>query len=123
MALGTFDELPSVLNKGKSAIRSLFNGPKVLPSASEKAKAFAENFSTNFNLDDSGIDSGTFLPVFPSQTNLKLHNISVTPKMIKEVIMNFDLSKALGPDCIPVVILNNFEPELSFIQLNSSISA
>ena len=123
MALGTFDELPSVLNKGKSAIRSLFNGPKVLPSASEKAKAFAENFSTNFNLDDSGIDSGTFLPVFPSQTNLKLHNISVTPKMIKEVIMNFDLSKALGPDCIPVVILKNFEPELSFIQLNSSISA
>ena len=123
MALGTFDELPSVLNKGKSAIRSLFNGPKVLPSASEKTKAFAENFSTNFNLDDSGIDSGTFLPVFPSQTNLKLHNISVTPKMIKEVIMNFDLSKALGPDCIPVVILKNFEPELSFIQLNSSISA
>ena len=123
MALGTFDELPSILNKGKSAIRSLFNGPKVLPSASEKAKAFAENFSTNFNLDDSGIDSGTFLPVFPSQTNLKLHNISVTPKMIKEVIMNFDLSKALGPDCIPVVILKNFEPELSFIQLNSSISA
>ena len=123
MALGTFDELPSVLNKGKSTIRSLFNGPKVLPSASEKAKAFAENFSTNFNLDDSGIDSGTFLPVFPSQTNLKLHNISVTPKMIKEVIMNFDLSKALGPDCIPVVILKNFEPELSFIQLNSSISA
>ena len=123
MALGTFDELPSILNKGKSAIRSLFNGPKVLPSASEKAKAFAENFSTNFDLDDSGIDSGTFLPVFPSQTNLKLHNISVTPKMIKEVIMNFDLSKALGPDCIPVVILKNFEPELSFIQLNSSISA
>ena len=123
MALGTFDELPSILNKGKSAIRSLFNGPKVLPSASEKAKAFAENFSTNFNLDDSGIDSGTILPVFPSQTNLKLHNISVTPKMIKEVIMNFDLSKALGPDCIPVVILKNFEPELSFIQLNSSISA
>ena len=122
MALRTFDELPSVLNKGKSAIRSLFNGPKVLPSASEKAKAFAENFSTNFNLEDSGIDSGTFLPVFPLQTNLKLH-ISVTPKMIKEAIKNSDLSKALGPDCITVVILKNFEPELSFKQLNSSISA
>ena len=115
--------MPSVLNKGKSAIRSLFNGQKVLPSASEKAKSFAENFSTNLNLDDSGIDSGTFLPVFPSQTNLKLHNTSVTPKMIKEVIKNSDLSKALGPDCIPVVILKNFEPELSFKQLNSSISA
>ena len=28
--------------------------------------------------------------------------------------MNLDLSKASGPDCIPVVALKNFEPELSF---------
>ena len=33
--------------------------------------------------------------------------------MIKKVIMNLDLSKALGPDCIPVVVLKNYEPELS----------
>ena len=65
----------SVLNKGKSAIPPLFNGPEVLSSASDKAKSFAENFSLNSNLDHSGI----FLPVFPSRTNLKLHNISVTP--------------------------------------------
>ena len=31
----------SVLNKGKSVIRPLFNCPKVLPSASDKAKLFA----------------------------------------------------------------------------------
>ena len=55
------------------------------------------------------------LPVFPSSTNLKLHNISVTSKMIKKVIMNLDLSKASGPDCIPVVVLKNCEPELSYI--------
>ena len=73
----------------------------MLSSASDKAKLFAENFSKNSNLDDSGIS----LPVFPSRTNLKLHNISVTPKMIKKVIMNLYLSKASGPDCIPVVIL------------------
>ena len=35
----------SVLNKGKSAIPPLFNGPEVLPSSSDKAKLFAENFS------------------------------------------------------------------------------
>ena len=29
--------------------------------------------------------------------------------------MNLDLSKASGPDCIPVVVLNNFELELSYI--------
>ena len=30
--------------------------------------------------------------------------------------MNLDLSKASGPDCIPVVVLKNCEPELSYIQ-------
>ena len=35
--------------------------------------------------------------------------------MVKKVIMNLDLSKASGPDCIPVVILKNCEPELSYI--------
>ena len=89
----------------------LFNGPELLSSASDKAKLFAENFPKNSNLDGSGVS----LPVFPSRTNLKLHNISVTPKMVKKVIMNLDLSKASGPDYIPVVFLKNCEPELSYI--------
>ena len=101
----------SVLNKGQSAIPPLFNGSEVLSSASDKAKLFAENFSLNSNLDDSGIS----LPVFPSRTNLKLHNISVTSKMVKKVIMNLDLSKASGPDCILAVVVKNCEPELSYI--------
>ena len=29
--------------------------------------------------------------------------------------MNLDLSKTSGPDCIPVVVLKNCEPELSYI--------
>ena len=29
--------------------------------------------------------------------------------------MNYDLSKTSGPDCIPVVVLKNCEPELSYI--------
>ena len=55
------------------------------------------------------------LPVFPSRTNRKLHNIFVTTKMFKKVITNLDLSKASGPDCIPVVVLKNCEPEISYI--------
>ena len=102
----------SVLNTGfKSAIPPLFNGPEVLSSASDKAKLLAENFSKNSNLDDSGVS----LPVFPSRTNLKLHNISVTSKMFKKVIKNLDLSKVSDPDFIPVVVLKNYEPELSYI--------
>ena len=42
----------SVLNKGKSTIPSLFNGPEVLSFASDEAKLFAKNFSKNSNLDD-----------------------------------------------------------------------
>ena len=112
--LGSWDfwqNVNSVLSKGKPAIPPLFSGLQVLSSASDKAKLFAENSSKNSNLDDSGIS----LPIFPSRTNLKLHNISVTPKMVKKVIMNLDLSKASGPDCIPVVVLKNCEPELSYI--------
>ena len=35
--------------------------------------------------------------------------------MVKKVIMNLDLSKASGPDCIPVVVLKNCQSELSYI--------
>ena len=50
-----------------------------------------------------------------SRTNLKQHNISVTSNVVKKVTMNLDLSKASGPDCIPVVVLKNCDPELSYI--------
>ena len=82
----------------------------MLFSTSYKAILLAENFSKNSNLDDSGVH----LHVFPSRTNLKL-SVCVTTKMVKKVIMNLDLSKASGPDCIPVVVLKTCEHELSYI--------
>ena len=82
----------------------------MLSSVSDKQNCLLKT-SKNSYLDDSGIS----LPVFPSRTNLKLHNISVTPKMVKKVITNLDLSKASGPDCFPVVVLKNCETELSYI--------
>ena len=69
----------SVLNKGKSAIPPLCNVAKLLSSASDQEKSCAENLFKNSDLDDSGIS----LPVFPSRTNLKLYNISVTPRWLK----------------------------------------
>ena len=86
----------SIPKKDKSDIPPLFSGLEVLLKTSK-----------NSNLDDSGIS----LPVFPSKTNLRLHNISVTPKMVKKVIMNLDSSSASGPESIPVVILKNCEPD------------
>ena len=36
--------------------------------------------------------------------------------MVKQVIMNLDLSKAYVPDGISMVALKNCDPELSYIQ-------
>ena len=83
---------------------------EVQSAASYRAKLLAENFSEKLNLD-----SGIAIPAFPSGTNLKLHNISVTSKLVKNVITNLHSSKAPGPDCISVVILKNFKPEFSYI--------
>ena len=44
-----------------------------------------------------------------------MHNISITPKMVKKIIMKLNSSKASAPDCILVVVLKNYEPELSYI--------
>ena len=46
--------------------------------------------------------------------------------MVKKVIMNLDSSKASGLDCIPVVVLKNCEPELSYVlpkQFNMCLKA
>ena len=47
-----------------------------------KAKLFLKNFPQNSNLDDSDIS----LRVFPSGTDLKLHNISVTTALVEDII-------------------------------------
>ena len=67
----------SVFNRGKSTIPPLFNEPEILSSDSDKEKLFAKSLSKDSNLDDWDIS----LSVFP---NLKLHNISITPKMVKK---------------------------------------
>ena len=83
----------------------------MLSSASDKAKLFAENISENSNLDDLVIS----LPVFPSKTNLKLHNVFVILKMVRKIIMDLDSSKVCGLDCIPVVGLKICETERLYI--------
>ena len=79
-------------------------------SKREFKPCFANNFSKYFNLDNLGVS----LPIFHSRTNLKLH-ISATPKIVKNIISNLDSSKASHSDFIPVVVLKNCEPKLSYI--------
>ena len=81
-------KLPIVFSAKVNLLYLLYSTAQSCCLASDKAKLFAKNFSENSNLDDSGIS----LPVFPSRTHLKLHNISVTLKIVKKVITNFDSS-------------------------------
>ena len=72
----------------------------VLSSASDKVKLFAENLLRTLIL----------------MTLVSLYLFSLLKLICNcKVIMNLDLSKASGPDCIPLVVLKNCEPELSYI--------
>ena len=59
-----------------------------------KQNYLLKTFPRTQNLDDSGI---TF-PAFPSRTNLKLHNIHLTPDLVKKVITTLDLPNLSVPD-------------------------
>ena len=56
----------------------------------------ASSSSQNSHFEDLGIS----FPIFPSRTNLKLHNISVNPKWVKMVITNRDSSKVSRPELL-----------------------
>ena len=103
LALRTFGELPIVFSTKVNLLYLLY----LTVRRCFLLHLLKQSCLLNSNLDDPRIS----LPAFPCRTNLKLHNIFLTPKMVKKIIMNLDLSKASGPDCIPVVILNNCEPE------------
>ena len=92
----------------KSAIPLLFNSPELLSSASDKENCLLKTFLRTLILKIQ------VSPALPSRTNLKLH-IFVTTKMVKKIILNLNLSIASGPNPIPVVVLNNYEPKLSHI--------
>ena len=66
----------------------------MLSFASDKAKLLTKDLSRNSNLDDSGI----YLSVFSSRPIFKLHNIPVTPKLVKKIRTKLDLPKASAPD-------------------------
>ena len=90
-----------VLSKGKSALLPIFNS--LLYSSSDKAILLAKTFLGTLILMNP-------LPVLSFKTNVKLHKVSITPKLVKRVITKLDLPKACGPDSIQVVVLKNFEP-------------
>ena len=93
----------SILNRGKSAIPPLFNGPEVLTASMDKANLFARNFSNNSTLDDSF----HALPDFPLRTEQRLCSRKITARMVANAILDLDAFKATGPDKIPSIVLKS----------------
>ena len=111
MAVGTFGELLILFSAKVNLLKLLYSKARRCCLLHLIKQIFLLKTFLKIHLDDSGIS----LTVFLSRTNMKLHNISVTPKMVKKVITNLDSSKASGLDRIPVVVLKNCEPEISCI--------
>ena len=80
----TFGELLIVFSKKVNLLHLLNLITPRCSFASDTTNLLAKNLSKNSNLYYSGVA----LPAFPSITNLKLHNVSLTPKMVKKVITN-----------------------------------
>ena len=99
----------SILNRGKSTIPPLFNGPEVLTSSKDKANLFANRFASNSTLDDSQHT----LPDFSSRTDQEISTMRITVRMVARIISQLDASKAIGPDNIPAIVLKKCSAELS----------
>ena len=78
LGLGDFwQTVKIILRKGEFITPPLFNVPKARLCSSNKTNLCDEDFSNNFNLDDSDI----YLPVFPCGNNKK-HIILIIPKLV-----------------------------------------
>ena len=103
----------SVLNKSKSPIPPLINGPDLHLI---KCNCLLNSFPRTLILTTQIIS----LPAFLSMANLKQH-ISGIPKLVKKLITNLDSSKTHSPDCIPVMVLKKLSLNFFMDYLSSSI--
>ena len=110
LALGTFGKLLTVFSIKVNLWYLLGSVDRRCCLLHLIMKIVCEKLSKNSNLDDwVSLDLLSLLEFIWN------YIISLTPEMVKKVIMNLDLSEASGLDCIPVVVLKNFKHELCYI--------
>ena len=101
LAPGTFGELPVVFLRKVNLLYPLYSmARRCCLLHLIKQNCFLETFLGTLIL----MTQVSHYLFSQTRTNLKLDNISVTPKMVKKVTKNLDLSKASGPDCMPKVL-------------------
>ena len=102
----------SVLNRAKSAIPPLFNGPDVLSTSTDKAILFARNYSCNSTIDDGSQQ----LPDFPSRTE------NITAKMVSRAIYDLHPKPLATTESQPLSLRSVLQSFLMFL-LSYTINA
>lgn len=97
------------MNKGKTTVTTVINGPEVISSSTDKAKIFASIFTSNSTLDNKG----QRLPNFPRQTEHDLSNILISVREVSGLIKSLNPAKATSRDNIPIIVDKNISPDLS----------
>ena len=98
-----------ILNRGKSPIPAIINGPGVISSSLDKAKVFGSIFASNSSRDDFNYP----LPDIPSRTDCLVSDFRISVREVSRQVHDLESTKATGPDQVPVVVLKNFSPEIS----------
>ena len=75
---------------------------------SSKANLFASTFASNSNLDHQDFQP----PLYPTST-ITMPPIKLSTRKVRKVLLQLNISKSSGTDCIPAIVLKSCAPELA----------
>lgn len=89
------------MNRGKSAVHTIINGPEAISYTTDKAKQFASIFASNSVIDD---EKNIRFPTFRVSLNTIRIIFSIISPEISSLIKRLDPKNASGLDEIPVIV-------------------
>ena len=95
--------LKSVFNKNSSGIPALNNNGMLITDNQHKANLLNDYFASQSILPPSNVT----LPDFHYVTDARLDHITFTPESVKDILLNLNTSKSVGPDSINNILLKN----------------
>ena len=92
-----------------TSIPSLHVERVMIRSGQEKTDALAQTLSKVSQLDESGVSPPPFLP----RTNAQITSVNISISKMLRALGQRDVTKALGPNMIPNLILKRYAPKLA----------
>lgn len=92
-----------ILNRGKTSVPTIKNGPEVISTSSDKMKVLFRMCVAKSAFDDKS----NLLPDFHRPTEHNLVNIFIADREISKLNKSLDPKKSTGSDKILVVFLKN----------------